>query len=144
MHQIEPTTIPDLSQLSYTGNDAPPREDDTIHHVLRQDNSVLVRKALVHQQDEVHIHVYVLEPGGRVKSHYHTENWDIFFVIEGELEARHSRNGTSIRCARHAMHLVPPGTIHEIVNASTTEPLKFLLIQSPSKGYDFIRSDLPT
>jgi quercetin dioxygenase-like cupin family protein len=146
MQQIEPTTIPDLSQLSYTGtgNDAPPREDDTIHHVLRQDNSVLVRKALVHQQNEVHIHVYVLEPGGRVKSHYHTKNWDIFFVIEGVLEARPSTNGTSVRCARHAMHLVPPGTIHEIVNASATEPLKFLLIQSPSMGYDFIRSDLPT
>lgn len=41
------------------------------------------------------------------------------------------------------MHIVPPGTIHEIVNASTTEPLTFLLIQSPSKGYDFIRSNLP-
>ena len=145
MQQIEPTTIPDLSQLSYNGNDAPPRENDAIQHVLRQDNSVLVRKALVHQQDEVHIHVYVLEPGGRIKSHYHTKNWDIFFVIEGEFEASHSRNGPSIRCGRHAMHLVPPGTIHEIVNASTTEPLKFLLIQSPSKkGYDFIRSDLPT
>jgi quercetin dioxygenase-like cupin family protein len=143
MQQVEPTTIHDLSKLSYNGNDAPPHDNDTIHNVMRQDNSVSIRRALVHQQDEVHMHVYVLEPGGVIKSHYHTKNWDIFFVIEGEFEARETKNGTSARCGKHAMHLVPPGIIHEIVNASTTEPLQFLLIQSPSKGYDFVRADLP-
>jgi quercetin dioxygenase-like cupin family protein len=139
MRKAKPTTVLDISNLSYNENDAVVDEHDVLHH----ENSVLVRRALVHQQDEVQVHAYVLKPGGRIKSHYHTKGWDIFFVIEGEFEAGHSRDGTSIRCGKHAMHLVPPGTIHEIVNVRTTEPLKFLLTQSPSKGYDFIRSDLP-
>jgi quercetin dioxygenase-like cupin family protein len=139
MPHVRSTTIPDLSGLSYNENDALAHEHDVLNH----ENSVLIHQGLVHKQDEVQIHVCVLEPGGRIMSHYHNKSRDIFFVIEGEFEARHSKHGTSTHCGKHAIHIVPPGTIHEIVNASTTQPLKFLLIQSPSKGFDFIRSNLP-
>jgi len=97
-------------------------------------------KALLHRSDDVQVSVYRLEPGGRVPMHQHTACWDISFVIEGEIEARFLEDGgvRTVRCGPHAVNLVPPGRPHEIVNASTTAPAKFLLIQSPSRAFDFI------
>ena len=118
------TTIQDLSALPY------------------ENKHVLAHKALVHQTDEVQINVYVLEPGGCIPAHRHSASWDISFVIEGEIEARFA-DGRTVRCAAQAVNLVPPGMVHEIANASLTQPAKFLLIQSPSRSFDFIRSALP-
>jgi quercetin dioxygenase-like cupin family protein len=122
------TTIPDLSALPYEAK------------------HVLAHKALVHQTDEAQVNVYVLEPGGRIPAHRHSASWDISFVIAGDIEARFDDNGTvrTVRCGPQAINIVPPGTVHEIANASTTQPARFLLIQSPSRGFDFVRSALPT
>jgi quercetin dioxygenase-like cupin family protein len=119
------TTILDLSTLLY----------DARH--------ILAHKALVHQTDEVQVNVYVLEPGGRIPAHRHSSSWDISFVIDGEIEARFIEDGMvrTVRCGSQAINLVPPGTVHEIANASMTRSARFLLIQSPSRGFDFINSD---
>jgi quercetin dioxygenase-like cupin family protein len=124
MPNSEPTTILDLSTLPYEAK------------------HVLAHKALLHQTDAEQINVYVLEPGGRIPAHRHNMSWDISFVIEGEIEARFTE-GDSVRtvhCGRQAINLVPPGTVHEIANTSTTQPAKFLLIQSPSRNFDFVKS----
>lgn len=119
-----PKTIADLSQLSY----------DAKH--------IGARRALVHQTDDIQVSVYVLEPGGCIPLHRHTSSWDVSFVIEGEIEARFGEGEgvRTVRCAPQAMNLVPPGTLHEIANPSATQPAKFLLIQSPSRGFDFIKA----
>ena len=117
------TTLADLSSLSYD----------------RKDLGAL--KALLHRTDEVQVSVYLLEPGGRIPMHRHTACWDISFVIEGEIEARFLEDGEvrAVRCGPQALNLVPPGQSHEIANASAAKPAKFLLIQSPSQGFDFIK-----
>ena len=148
MSQVEPTTIPDVFKLSYNEQqpahvDGSSGVDSGTYQVLRAGNSNGVHNALVHKQDEVQIHAYELKPGGVISSHYHTKNWDIFYIIEGEFTAYHNKSETPSRGGKNAMHLIPPGAVHEIVNLSKTEVLKFLLIQSPSKEFDFIRSDLP-
>src|SRR5271166_3057344 len=119
-----PRTVADISALSY------------------EDKHILAHKALVHQTDEVQVNVYVLEPGGRIPAHRHSSSWDISFIIEGEIEARFNEGGTvrTVRCGSQAINLVPPGIEHEIANASTTVPVKVLLIQSPSRSFDFIKS----
>jgi quercetin dioxygenase-like cupin family protein len=119
------TTIPDLSSLPYEAK------------------HILAHKALVHQIDAVQVTVYVLEPGGCIPAHRHSTSWDISCVIEGEIEARFG-DGRTARCGPQAINLVPPGTVHEIANASATQPAKFLLIQSPAQGFDFIKSELPS
>ena len=118
------TTIPDLSALAY------------------EDKHVRAHKALVHQTDEVQVNVYVLEPGGRIPPHRHSTSWDISLVIEGEIEARFGEGDTvrTVRCAAQAINLVPPGIVHEIVNPSAGEPATFLLVQSPSRSFDFVRA----
>ena len=148
MSQVEPTTIPDVFKLPYneqhsSHGDAPSSVHNGTYQVLRDGNSNGVHNALVHKQDEVQIHAYELEPGGVISSHYHTKNWDIFYIIEGEFAAYHNKSETPSRGGKNAMHFVPPGAVHEISNSSKTEVLRFLLIQSPSKGFDFIRTDLP-
>lgn len=123
MPKFEPTTILDISTLPY----------DAKH--------VLAHKALLHQTDEVQINVYILEPGGRIPGHRHSVSWDISFVIEGEIEARFTEGDTvrTMRCGKQAINLVPPGVVHEIANASTAQPAKLLLIQSPSRNFDFVK-----
>jgi quercetin dioxygenase-like cupin family protein len=122
---VSATTILDLSTLPYEAKD------------------VLAHRALVHQTDEVQVNVYILEPGGRIPAHRHSASWDISFVIEGEIEARFIEGGTvrTVRCGNQAINLVPPATVHEIANASATQPAKFLLIQSPSRNFDFVKSE---
>jgi len=103
----------------------------------------LAHKALVHQTEDVQANVHLLEPGGRIPAHRHSASWDISFVIEGEIEARFIEGGAerTVRCGNQAINLVPPGTAHEIANASTTQPEKFLLIQSPSRSFDLVQSE---
>lgn len=109
-----------------------------------EDKHILARKALVHQTDDVQVNVYVLQPGGRIPSHQHSRSWDISVVMEGEIEVRFSSDGETktLQCKRQAINMVPPGTVHEILNPSAAEPANFLLIQSPSKSFDFVRSVL--
>ena len=120
-------SIPDFSALSY------------------DEKHILARKALVHQTDEVQVNVYVLEPGGRVPAHQHSQSWDISVVMEGEIEVRFLSDGDAraLRCQRQAITMVPPGTVHEISNPSATDHATFLLIQSPSKSFDFVKAALP-
>lgn len=120
------TSIPDLSALAYS------------------EKHERARKALVHQTDDVQVTVYVLRPGGRVPPHRHSQSWDISVVIEGEIEVRFSEDGAErmLRCQRSAITLVPPGTVHEISNPSLERNATFLLVQSPSKNFDFVRTAL--
>jgi quercetin dioxygenase-like cupin family protein len=121
-------TIPDFSALSY------------------DEKHIQARKALIHQTDEVQINVYVLEPGGRIPAHRHSQSWDISAVMEGEIEIQFHENGNArtVRCKHPAINMVPPGTVHEISNPSATDRAAFLLIQSPSKSFDFVRAVLPS
>jgi quercetin dioxygenase-like cupin family protein len=121
-------TIPDFSALSY------------------DEKHILARKALIHQTDEVQINVYVLDPGGRIPPHRHSQSWDVSAVMEGEIEIRFPDDGgvRTIRCKRQAINMIPPGTMHEISNPSATEHAAFLLIQSPSKSFDFVRAAFPS
>lgn len=121
------TTILDLAALAYEAR------------------HILAHRALVHQTDDVQVAVYVLEPGGRVPPHRHSTSWDISLVIEGEIDAHFTEDGTArtVRCGARAINLVPPGVEHEIVNASAVLPAKFLLIQSPSHSFDFVRTEAP-
>jgi quercetin dioxygenase-like cupin family protein len=87
--------------------------------------------------------VYVLAPGGRIPAHSHSASWDFALVLDGEIEARvGDASGTRVvRCGPHAVNLVPPGTVHEIRNPSDDVEARFLLVQSPSKGFDFVRAE---
>ena len=101
----------------------------------------MAHKALLHQTDEVQINVYIFEPGGRIPARRHSMSWDIFIVIEGEIEAQFTEGDTvrTVRCGKQAINLVPPGVVHEIANASTAQPAKLLLIQSPSQNFNFVK-----
>ena len=127
MSAAEATTIFDVATLAFEARHA------------------LAHAAVVHRTDDVQVSVYVLEPGGRVPAHRHSAAWDISFVFEGEIEARFIEGDRVriVRCGAHAINLVPPGAVHEIANASATRPAKFLLIQSPSRDFDFIKCEPP-
>ena len=116
-----PATIPDLSALRY------------------EPKHIRARRALALQTDAVQVSVYELEPGGCIPAHSHSVSWDISLVLEGEIEA-HFYDGDGLRivtCRAHALNLVPPSAVHEIRNPSGDRIAKFLLVQSPGRGFDF-------
>jgi quercetin dioxygenase-like cupin family protein len=124
MSESEARTISDLSALDYVAR------------------HVGARYATLHRTDEMQAGIYVLAAGGRIPPHRHSTSWDFALVLDGEIEA-HIGEGTEtriVRCGPHAVNLVPPGTVHEIRNPSTDTPARFLLVQSPSKGFDFLRA----
>jgi quercetin dioxygenase-like cupin family protein len=123
MTSQKPTMIADLASLAY------------------EDKHIRARRALALQTDELLVSVYELEPGGRILAHRHSVSWDVSLVLEGEIEARF-KDGESFRSARlgpHMMSFVPPGAVHEIRNPSPDKVAKFLLVQSPGRGFDFRR-----
>ena len=105
------------------------------------DRHIHAHYAAVHRTDELQAGIYVLEPGGRIPSHRHSKSWDFAVVLDGEIEARIGEGASArvVRCAAHAINLVPPGMVHEICNMSDT-PARFLLVQSPARGFDFLRT----
>jgi quercetin dioxygenase-like cupin family protein len=110
-----------------------------LDHVERH---IGARYAPLHRTDEMQAGIYVLAVGGRIPAHLHSMSWDFALVLEGEIEAQIGE-GTSarvVRCGPHSVNLVPPGTVHEIRNPSDSMPARFLLVQSPSKGFDFLRA----
>ena len=125
MNASEPRTIPGLEALRY------------------EDRHVRAHYAGILRTDEVQVGVYLLDSGGYIPAHRHSESWDIALVLEGEIEARISEGieRRVMRCATHAVNLVPPGVVHEIVNPSASEPARFLLVQSPARGFDFVRAE---
>ncbi len=105
-----------------------------------EDKHINAGKALIHQTDAVQVQVYVLRPLGGIPSHLHSKSWDISIVLDGLIEAAHLEDGllrTSL-CRRGGVTVVPPGIVHAVTNPSQTEPATFLLIQSPSKDFDFL------
>ena len=108
------------------------------------DRHVGAHYAPVHRTDELQIGIYILDPGGRIPPHRHSKSWDIALVLEGEIEARIGDGAETrvVRCAVHAMNLVPPGVVHAIRNPSADAPARFLLVQSPSRDFDFLREPL--
>jgi quercetin dioxygenase-like cupin family protein len=123
MPEAKARTIPDLSALEYA------------------DRHVGAHHAPVHRTDELQVGVYVLDPGGRIPAHRHSTSWDIALVLEGEIEARigEGEGVRVVRCGVHAMNMVPPGVLHELRNAAGDAPARFLLVQSPVAGFDFLR-----
>ena len=105
------------------------------------DRHVGAHYAAVHQTDALQIGIYVLDPGGCIPPHRHSVSWDIALVLEGEIEARIGEGPAArvVRCGVHAMNLVPPGIVHTLRNPSADAPARFLLVQSPSRDFDFLR-----
>ena len=97
--------------------------------------------AAVHRTDDLQIGIYRLDPGGHIPPHCHSKSWDIALVLEGAIDVTIA-DGTEprvVRCEEHAINLVPPGIVHAIRNASAAAPARFILVQSPSRDFDFLR-----
>jgi quercetin dioxygenase-like cupin family protein len=123
--------MPDLQPITIETPSALPHVDR--HHGAHY--------AAIHRTDEVQAGFYVLDPGGEIPPHRHSASWDIAVVLEGEIEATMGEGGAArtVRLRPQAVNLVPPGTRHVLRNPSPTAPARFLLLQSPAKGFDFRR-----
>ena len=99
-------------------------------------------KAVLHQVAEAETSLFSVDPGQQLAMHSHSRTWDLFFVVSGLGEIRYrSEAGTdTIPMPVRAFCAIPPGYEHEVRNLSATEPFSFLMIHTPWRGYDHIRT----
>ena len=68
-----------------------------------------------------------LPPGAAVcPYHAHTAQWELFIVLSGQATVRRNGEMHSVSAGDAFVH--PPGTAHQITNASSTEDLTFYII----------------
>ena len=84
--------------------------------------------------------VYRVQPGSGVPTHLHSQVYDLFVGIRGELEIRyegqHGKGAFVLRPGGFCS--MPPGVRHEVSNRSKTEEAFFLVMHAPHEGYDFV------
>src|SRR5882672_8497121 len=99
-------------------------------------------KAILHQVAEAETSLFSIGPGQQLDMHLHTRTWDLFFVVSGlgEIRYRGKTGADTIPMPVRAFCAIPPGYEHEVRNLSATEPFSFLMIHTPWRGYDHIRT----
>jgi quercetin dioxygenase-like cupin family protein len=97
-------------------------------------------RAKVVSTDAFNVSVYLLSPNGGIPAHRHSQSWDVVVVLEGTLRIRSlGADGPEVfLCGPGAIHIVRPDVPHEVENPSEIEDARFLLIQGPSHGFDFL------
>jgi mannose-6-phosphate isomerase-like protein (cupin superfamily) len=99
-------------------------------------------KAVLHQVAEAETSLFSVGPGQYLAMHSHTRTWDLFFVVSGlgEIRYRGEAGTDTIPMPVRAFCAIPPGYEHEVRNLSATEPFSFLMIHTPWRDYDHIRT----
>ena len=97
-------------------------------------------QAKVVATDAFNVSVYLLSPNGGIPAHRHSQSWDVTIVLEGTLRIRSfGADGPEVfLCGPGAIHIIRPDVPHEVENPSEIEDARFLLIQGPSQGFDFL------
>ena len=68
-----------------------------------------------------------LPPGAAVcPYHSHTAQWELFIILSGQASVRRNNETHSVMAGDAFVH--PPGTAHQITNASQSEDLTFYII----------------
>lgn len=90
--------------------------------------------------DAFNLSIYLLAPKGGIPAHKHSRSWDVAVVLEGMIRIRSLRadGPEDFLCRPGAIHIVRPGVPHEVDNLSEIDDARFLLIQGPSQGFDFL------
>ncbi|AEC52081.1 tetracenomycin polyketide synthesis protein related protein [Pyrococcus sp. NA2] len=76
-----------------------------------------------------------IKPRERVGKHYHREQYELFYIIEGR--ARLGIGEEEYLAGPGDIYLVKPGTIHWVVNDSE-KPFKLLVVKLNFKGDDTV------
>jgi quercetin dioxygenase-like cupin family protein len=79
------------------------------------------------------------QPGARIRKHYHPSQI-VFLILEGTMNVQEDGKEPVILKAGDAL-LIPPGTIHEHSNASTSQKLvfaEFILVDDGQRSAVFV------
>ncbi len=82
---------------------------------------------------ETILEVLTIQPGGATPRHVHPDGHEIVYVLEGSTTAEIDGRETRSYGVGEVLH-VPPNVPHIGRNASTTEPLKVLIIRIKDKS----------
>jgi quercetin dioxygenase-like cupin family protein len=86
--------------------------------------------------------LYSLRSGQTIPRHHHTGIDDIFLGVRGSGRVRKWREHgqvDEIVIAPGSIHVVTPGTVHELV--SDSDDFAYLLLQAPKEDYDLVAEE---
>ncbi len=84
--------------------------------------------------------VFRVQPGSGVPTHLHSQAYDLFVGVKGELEIRYEgQHGNGLFVLKPgAFCSMPPGVRHEVSNPSNTDEAFFLLVHASHAAYDYV------
>ncbi|MCH8538249.1 MAG: cupin domain-containing protein [Alkalimonas sp.] len=88
--------------------------------------------AAIHNQplaESEHSSSFLLTIDAAVPNHYHQRHTEQIYVLEGTARMRLADEELMIRPGDYL--LIPPGTVHGVLEITSNQPLKVLSIQSP-------------
>lgn len=71
-------------------------------------------------------------PGERIKPHHHAKRTEMFHIVSGEGEIK--LGGVTAATSTMQLVLCKPGTVHEFINTSRTEPLTIAVFRTNDAG----------
>ena len=78
--------------------------------------------------------------GSGVPTHLHSQVYDLFVGVKGELEIRYEgQHGNGLFVLKPGAFCgMPPGVRHEVFNPSKTDEAFFLLVHASYEGFDSV------
>ena len=97
-------------------------------------------RGLLQETEQAQTVVYRIQPGTGIPTHLHTQVYDLFVGVKGELEIRYEGvHGNGLFVLKPGgFCCMPPGARHEVSNPSKTEEAFFLLVHASHEGFDYI------
>ena len=102
----------------------PEMEEVIVHNMRGGEKSA---KAKRFGDDLVRLAVNTLEPGASVGYHQHTDDCEIFFILEGNGKVI-VENGEEEKVSAGMCHYCPKGSFHSLVNDSDKELVVFAVV----------------
>ncbi len=97
-------------------------------------------KGVLQEDAPAQTSVFRVGPGSGVPTHLHSQVYDLFVGVKGEVEIRYEGehgSGTFV-LKPGAFCSIPPGVRHEVSNPSTTQEAFFLLVHASHEHYDYV------
>ncbi len=95
-------------------------------------------KGVLQEDAPAQTSVFRVQPGSGVPTHLHSQVYDLFVGVKGNIEIRYeSQHGNGLFVLKPgAFCSMPPGVRHEVSNPSNTDEAFFLLVHASYEGCD--------
>ena len=113
---------------------------DDVTRIAFEERRPGCEKGVLQEDAPAQTAVFRVQPGSGVPTHLHSQVYDLFVGLKGELEIRwEGQHGNGLFVLKPgAFCSMPPGVRHEVSNPSKTDAAFFLIMHASHEAYDYV------